>query len=676
MKLKNRIISSFTSIFLIIFLIVGVLIYMDTSKTISNFTSNQTKTELNTNSDAISFYLQGLSNEMVTLSQNSIFENGTKEDIVGFLKNSLNERRDRFSLLFYSDLSGKIITSEGKSSDISSRQYFKDVISKGNGYVISRPLISKSTGNAVFVIAAMVKDKNGKNIGVLGNNVLLETISGITSKIKIGDTGYGWICDDIGTLIAHPIKEERMNSTLVTNKEDIMEESEASQIINSESATITGTNKNNENTIISSQKIKNSPNWSLIISVKTKEIDKFANKLALNISLYMILGILVVIIISIFIAGSISKPIVTMEQKFNDLSHGNLKSSVDIKSNDEIGSLAKNFNYFVEKLYIIIESISKLSIEVVESNTLINKSMDNLISGEKSIYYKELDYKIEKGIIQLNNSVSNVLDNVRNQTASSEESLAALEEISSTNENINSNIQSTNKSFNETLEIAELSSKDMEKMTISMQEINSSTDKTNDEIEKLKNLSNDIGSIITSINSIAGQTNLLALNAAIEAARAGEAGRGFSVVADEIRKLAEQTNNETNKIEGLVTAIQSEVDIVKKGSDEIKVKVIDGLRLTELSKNNIQKIIKNNEINAIDIGQITTSVSEQSIASREITTAIGSIADSSTEIESLSMETTNISNDVKDTIIKHQSSLVNLEKLVDKLKEDLTFFKL
>lgn len=676
MKIKNKLVLSFTGVFFFIFLFVGTMIYLNTSKSLDMLTKEESSKILDSNSEAISFYLQGLANEMVTISENNIFEVGSPEEIIAFLKKEQESKKERFSLLYFSDLSGKIITSEGNRSDISTRDYFKDIIKQGQGYVISRPLVSKSTGNSMFVIAAIVKNKSGENIGVLGNNVLLDTMSQVSSKIKIGETGYGWIVDDIGTIISHPVAEERMKATLKDNKEDLIDESSAGSILESDKTSVFGKGKNGEKTVLFSQKIKSSPNWTLIVTAKSGELTKVADKIALKILIYTILGLIIVAILSVIIASSIAKPIIKIEENIRELAEGKLNIKSDISSKDEIGSLSANINIFVEKLYKTIQNITTLTSEVISSNKIINKSMDNLINGKDSSYFSDLEEKLEKGIIQLNHSISTVLDNVRNQTASAQESLAALEEMSATNENINTNIHSANKAFSETLVIAKNSSYDMSKMADSMNNIYQSTDETNKEIEKLKNLSNNIGSIIVSINSIAEQTNLLALNAAIEAARAGEAGRGFSVVADEIRKLAEQTNKETNKIESLIVTIQDEVESVKTGATEVQNKVSEGLELTNLSQKNIEKIISNNQINEEEINQITNSVGEQTIASREITTAIGNIADSSTEIESLSLETTEISDNVKNTIIKHQDSLMELEKLITQLTKDLEFFKL
>lgn len=679
MKIKNKITLSFTLLFFLIFMIVGGFTYKDTSKAINTITDNEIDKILTINSDTISFYLQGLVNETVAISENPIFNTGDIHNIINFLKQNQNTKKDRYFLFVFSDLSGKSITSEGKISDISSRDYFKEIINKGNGYIISKPIISKTTGKPMFVIAVMIKDSLGKNIGVFTGNISLESISKITNNIQIAETGYGWIVDDTGVIIAHPIPDERMTLNIFNSKENLLEESVGKKILNSNATEVietTGKNKDNETLIIESKKIQNSPNWTLIVSVKTKEIVKIADQITIKILIYSLIGIIIVAILSILIASKISAPINLIDKTFTELSKGDLIVRSSIKNNDEIGSLSKTFNLFIEKLYLTIKDVINLTTEVILANKSINKSMDNLIKGSDSVYYKEINDRLEKGIIHLNKSVEIILDNVRNQTASSEESLAALEEITTTNENITINIQSTNTSFSETLVIAETSSKNMNELSNNMNEIYKSTSQTNKEIEELKYLSNSIGSIITSINNIAEQTNLLALNAAIEAARAGEAGRGFSVVADEIRKLAEQTNKETNKIEELIVAIQNEVDIVKTSALEVENRVTNGLKLSEVSKKNMELISKNIKINGEEINQISTSVTEQSIASKEITMAISNIVESSADIESLSLETSEISNDINHTIVNQQKMLVELENLIEKLVEDLKFFKI
>lgn len=514
-------------------------------------------------------------------------------------------------------------------------------------------------------------EKDGKIIGVAGTEFYFNKLKERIAKIKIYKSGYITLLDKNLNFLYHP-NEKYMS--INDYGPDISNKVKKEIIDSNKEEGIFELNVQGQNKIITYKKLSNG--WIVLANPVKKEMYETLSHLKKIIYTVMFIVIIVGIIISQIVSKSISNPIHQMAYEFKNLSNGNLNVNLTVKSKDEIAALANDFNIFVKKLNEIIKNIYELTNNVSLSNNTLNKSMDNLINGENSKFYSDLEEKIDKGIIQLNIFVSNVLDNVRNQTASSEESLAALEEISATSEVINENIKNTNIAFEETLKIANSSSSDIEEMASSMEEINLSTYKTNEEIEKLKELSVSIGSIVVSINNIAEQTNLLALNAAIEAARAGEAGKGFAVVADEIRKLAEQTNFETDKIGGIVNNIQKEVEVVKNGSEDVKEKVSKGLILSKISRENMKKIIENNNNNSNQIKEVSMSVDEQSNASKEITTAISVIADSSTEIEGLSLETSEISNNVKENILKNKNIVNSLNELVEKLKKDLEFFKL
>mgnify|MGYP003482595621 CR=1 FL=1 len=431
------------------------------------------------------------------------------------------------------------------------------------------------------------------------------------------------------------------------------------------------TNENAKSTeLVSSKIMKDGNEIATIEIVYTK--DSITKAIIMQIILIFVVYLVVLVIASIVVLLFTSKfinPIITLTKKFEAISEGNLNTSLEVQSNDEIGVLANQFNNFTAKLNEIIVNVKKLAQKVEEDNHQLVKVMDNIVYGENTKY--QLNNKLDMGIVQLNDQIEVVLDNVR---ASSEQSLAALEEITATSSNMTENIKTNVDSFQNTLKIAHESYNDIETMSLNVQDISTSVSRTNSEIEKLKNLSHDIGTIVVSINSIAEQTNLLALNAAIEAARAGEAGRGFSVVADEIRKLAEQTNRETNKIEDLINKVQTEVENVRQGSSAVNEKVTTGLKLMEISKNNISKIMDLTNKNNDDIAFISNSAQEQNTASREITTAISTITNSSTEIEVLSLNTSEIAMGIKDILIDKQEMVNELNSLANELKKDLDFF--
>jgi methyl-accepting chemotaxis protein len=386
--------------------------------------------------------------------------------------------------------------------------------------------------------------------------------------------------------------------------------------------------------------------------------------------------IAIVLVSNTTVALYINKSIRKIVGTIKSCEEGNINTKIDINKDDEIGEISTSFDSFIQRIITTVGDIQNLATEVVKSNDNLMKMSDLLINGELSEYFDSGHDEIKEGIIQLNQSIANVLDNVRNQTASSEESLAALEEISATSSTISTSIKSTKTSFDETLEKSDTSRKNITHLTESMNEINHSVQDTNKEVEILENISKDIGQIIVAINAIAEQTNLLALNAAIEAARAGEAGRGFSVVADEIRKLAEQTNQETGKIEELIKTVQSGVSRVREGSEAISTKVEEGIKLSEVSKEDMELVTEYTDKNNHEISDISSSVDEQAIASREITTAISTITDSSTEIEGLSLKTNEISGNIKTALVENQEVIKKLNEVVKVLEKDLSFFKI
>ena len=674
MKIKNKIVINFVGAFFLIFLLIGILIYRNTSTSFSKIIDKEVETTLTIKAEAISFYMNGLINEMKVSAEDNELKTKNEDIIIKFLEDKYKNKKDRYDSLFFTTLDGVGFLESGNVVRIFDKEYYKTLIKSKNDYVISNPLVSNQ-GKSMFIIAVKVKDESGTPIGILGSSISLETISTLTNEISVGKNGYGWILDETGLVLAHPKEEQRMTANILGEYENKITETDAKTIISSDSAKALVIDGKGEKLSIITKKIKSTNNWTLGITVPIKDKYEEANMMIKKVIIYMLLGIAIIIVISIVIAKSISSPIVNMKDKFDILSEGDLTVKLDGNSRDEVGNLSKNFNFFVEKLQLTINDIVTLISELIKANNRINHSMDNIINGYNSEFYDELNEKVESGIIELNEAIVFVLENVKDQSASVEESLAALEQISKTSQNINDNIRLTKDSFNHSIDIASNSSGHMKKMTENMKKIEVCSEYNNKEIENLIGLSNSIGTIVVAINSIAEQTNLLALNAAIEAARAGEAGRGFSVVADEIRKLAEQTNKETAKIKDIITDIQDEVTVVKEGAFEISKNVSDGIVFSQIAYNNMEQIIETINGNEKDIYKISLSVDEQEKATKEITKAVQSIAENSSEIETLSINTVEISDNVKESILKQQDSLKNLEILVEKLKSDIEFFK-
>ena len=578
--------------------------------------------------------------------------------------------------IYYGTTEGLIVDGSGwvppADYDPRKRPWYPDGL-KSDKIIYGKPYLDLVTGKMAVPAAGKFLNPDGSLRGVFSGDLILETVSNNIAKVKFGETGYAYIIDkDTGTVVAHSTHKDfigKKMSEVDPNLEPVQ------KILMEKDEGIYDYTMNGDKKYVAYNSIPELK-WNLVVAISEKEVLAELNSFRNKMLIVVVISIILLSLIIERISTSIIKPIKLLVGKVLEISDGDLNVQIDVKGKDELAILSREFNGFVTRLRESMGKIKNLVSDSKISNDNIKKSIDNIINGSQSIHFSSLSDRVSKGILQLTEQTEIVLDNVRDQTASSEESLAALEEISSTSNHMNQNIVHTAEAFKKSLEISHSSTSDIKKMSQSMGEITESVNETNQEIDKLNDISNNIGQIIISINGVAEQTNLLALNAAIEAARAGEAGRGFAVVADEIRKLAEQTNRETKKIEGLIDSIQNSVEKVKESGEGVKTKVDEGLKLSKLAEVSITQISELTDKNALEINDIVTSVKEQSAASQEITIAISTITNNSTEIETLSVETSSISKEIKEILVNKQKDVDKNSTLIEELDNDLKFFKI
>ncbi len=298
------------------------------------------------------------------------------------------------------------------------------------------------------------------------------------------------------------------------------------------------------------------------------------------------------IVVGIIMSRSIVAPVKKTLAVMEEVSKGNLTMRIDASSNDEIGEMAKHFNTFVETLHTALKKVSESSSKVSSEANLLESAAEQMASG------------IEEASLQVN-SVATASEEM--STTSSEIAQNCVM-VARGSENANSSAMSGAGIVQETIVV--------------MNHINERVKESASIITKLGSRSEQIDQVIGLINDIADQTNLLALNAAIEAARAGEHGRGFAVVADEVRKLAERTTEATREIGSTIQAMQVETKNAVLSMEEGVVEVEKGTSEAAKSEDALKDILSQVGTVTSEINQIAVAVEQQTATTNEISGSI------------------------------------------------------
>jgi methyl-accepting chemotaxis protein len=243
-----------------------------------------------------------------------------------------------------------------------------------------------------------------------------------------------------------------------------------------------------------------------------------------------------------FLSRRITKPLVQLLHHTQSVADGDLRDEIEIHSQDEIGKLAESFNQMTSQLKAMIKGVMATSEQVVLASKDVSESTES----------------VTVMITQTTNAIQEITDGSGKLATSARESSKAMEEIALGIQHVvESTMVVSEESHDATKEVL-LGNESIQTAVTQMDFIDKSVERSNGLVQALSLRTNEICKVVDLIKNIAGQINLLALNAAIEAARAGEYGRGFSVVADEIRKLAEQSAQSTTEITELIQSIQED----------------------------------------------------------------------------------------------------------------------
>ncbi len=519
--------------------------------------------------------------------------------------------------IFVADVDGnaRFVRREVEGVNIKDREYFIQAV-KEKKNVISEPVVNRVTGALVFVYASPII-RDGKVLGVLVASESLESISKHVTSLVWGESGYAYLIDKSGVLLAHPAADLLGKLSLTVESDRV-----ASELANGMRDGLAGRAGRVEYFFNGRDQMNAyAPvpytGWLAAVTTPTQEFLAPVRVIRNAIWIAVAVIALLVVAISLWVANSIAKPVKIVAEKMDAVSKGDLTSTIELKSG-------------MKEITLLVGAVNSMI-------TLVSGSIREILDTSKQVLARAED--LSAAAEESTAAIEEVLAITEKTSAQTENAAAAVEETNAGVEEVASGAQAAAQAASEAGEGAALVSDaaqkggdSVEEMAVMITKTAKAGEQVGSAVENLAGTVKNISGFVATITQIADQTNLLALNAAIEAARAGEAGRGFAVVAEEVRKLAEESNRAAGEVGKLIGEITSRTESAlrdSEGSSKILKELVAKAAETRDVINDVVKRMNNVTEN---IQTIAATVEEQSASAEEMTAGMDSVSKSSIEI--------------------------------------------
>ena len=639
----------------LLFFIMIVFISSVITKQIENISYNFAEGITDGRAGEIENWINIYKSDLRVYSDAEINKMGDDNEVITWLQENTQLRNKDYDYMFFCNLEGTSFRDTGlvgSKGALTERDYYKAMVLDRKNEFVGEMVLSKTSGQYVVPIARPAVDEEddifGFYVGMLGFKQLSDKLK----TFKVGETGYFFLVDAQGRFIAHPDDDQFLKQA---NEIPGVSELLKNRSIHNITSNIDGSEHHIFSTLIPTT------GWTLFLSIEEEELHqsiKYVEKITTVFS--FLFAIIIVIIVLISYLG-IFKRISKVTDLVDTLSTGDadLTTQLVVKRRDEISLLIESVNGFIAKFRSIMTTVKQSEEELEGAGSTLSSEISSTtstieqMSNSISIVNNQVQQQTENvessasAIAEITRNIDSLENMIQGQAASVVQASAAVEEMIGNINSVDRSVVKMSSEFNS-----------LETDTKNGIEMNSTV---NSLIQRIADQSSSMVDANSIIQNIAEQTNLLAMNAAIEAAHAGDAGKGFSVVADEIRKLAETSAEQSNKIGIELNNIQAGIK-----------QVVDASLESEKSFQAVStKIIFTGEL----VSQIKGAMEEQQSGSQQIMEALQAMNNSTSEVRGAAEEMTHGGEAIMKDVHELQESMSNIQTAISEINSGTSYVK-